>query len=106
MLLDRLFELYFCEGEDIGQVPVLLDAAREADMDVELVEEVMATDRDIEEVKKEIQLAHELGVQGVPTFVINQQHVLVGAQPAEVLAEALVQISQEPDFGSEMEEMG
>ncbi|MDA7946736.1 MAG: DsbA family oxidoreductase [Hyphomicrobiaceae bacterium] len=106
VVVDRLFELYFCEGEDIGQASVLLDAAREAEMDVELVEEVLATDRDIEEVKKEIQLAHELGVQGVPTFVINQQHVLVGAQPAEVLAEALVQISQEPDFGSEMEEMG
>ena len=106
VVVDRLFELFFCEGEDIGQDAVLLDAAREAEMDVELVEEVLATDRDIEGVKKEIQLAHDLGVQGVPTFIINRQHVLVGAQPAEVLADALVQISQEPDFGSEMEEMG
>lgn len=106
MVVDRLFELFFCEGEDIGQDAVLLDAAREAEMDVELVEEVLATDRDIEGVKKEIQLAHDLGVQGVPTFIINRQHVLVGAQPAEVLADALVQISQEPDFGSEMEGMG
>lgn len=106
VVVDRLFELFFCEGEDIGQDAVLLEAARDAEMDVELVEEVLATDRDIEGVKKEIQLAHDLGVQGVPTFIINRQHVLVGAQPAEVLADALVQISQEPDFGSEMEEMG
>ncbi len=106
VVVDRLFELFFCEGEDIGLDAVLLDAAREAEMDVDLVEEVLATDRDIEGVKKEIQLAHDLGVQGVPTFIINRQHVLVGAQPAEVLADALVQISQEPDFGSEMEEMG
>lgn len=106
VVVDRLFEIFFCEGEDIGQDSVLLEAAREAQMDVDLVEEVLATDRDVDEVKKEIQLAHELGVQGVPTLVINREHVLVGAQPAEVLADALVQISQEPDFGSEMEEMG
>ena len=102
-VVERLFELYFTEGEDIGETSVLLDAAREAQMDVDFVEEVLATDRDIDEVEKEIALAHELGVQGVPTYVIDQQHILVGAQCAEILADALVQISQEPDFGSEDE---
>jgi len=105
-VVERLFELFFCEGEDIGETSVLLDAAREGKMDVNFVEEVMATDRDIDEVEKEIALAHELGVQGVPTFVIDQQHLLVGAQRAEILADALVQISQEPNFGSEEEELG
>jgi len=102
-VVERLFELYFTEGEDIGETSVLLDAAREGQMDVDFIEEVLATDRDIDEVEKEIALAHELGVQGVPTFVIDQQHILVGAQSAEFLADALVQISQEPDFGSEEE---
>ena len=102
-VVERLFELYFCEGEDIGEISVLLDAAREGQMDTDLIEEVLATDRDIDEVEKEIALAHELGVQGVPTFVIDQQHLLVGAQRAEILADALVQISQEPNFGSEDE---
>ncbi len=106
VVVDRLFDLFFCEGEDIGQDSVLLDAAREAAMDVDLIEDALATDRDVDEVKKEIQLAQDLGVQGVPTFVINRQHVLVGAQPAEMLAEAIVQISQELDFGSEIEEAG
>jgi len=103
-VVERLFELFFCEGEDIGETSVLLEAAREGQMDVDYIEEVLATDRDIDEVEKEIALAHELGVQGVPTFVIDQQHLLVGAQRAEILADALVQISQEPNFGSEDEE--
>ncbi len=102
-VVERLFELYFTEGEDIGETSVLLDAAREGQMDVNLVEEVLATDRDIDEVEKEIAMAHDLGVQGVPTFVIDQQHLLVGAQRAEILADALVQISQEPNFGEEQE---
>ncbi len=102
-VVERLFELYFTEGEDIGEASVLLEAAREADMDVELVAEVLATDKDVDEVHKEIALAHELGVQGVPTFVLDQTHILVGAQRAEVLADALVQISEEPNFGDENE---
>ncbi|MHA1164203.1 MAG: DsbA family oxidoreductase [Alphaproteobacteria bacterium] len=103
-VVERLFELFFCEGEDIGETSVLLEAAREGQMDVDFIEEILATDRDIDEVEKEIALAHELGVQGVPTFVIDQQHLLLGVQRAEVLADALVQISQEPNFGSEDEE--
>ena len=99
--MERLFELYFTEGEDIGETMVLLEAAREADMDVELVAETLATDKDVDEVHKEIALAHELGVQGVPTFVIDKTHILVGAQRAELLADALVQISEEPSFGEE-----
>ena len=100
-VVEHLFELYFTEGEDIGELSVLLDAAREAKMDAELVEEMLATDRDVDAVKKEIELAHELGVQGVPTFIIDRTHILVGAQRAELLADALVQISQEPSFGDE-----
>jgi len=102
-VVERLFELYFTEGENIGETTVLLEAAREADMDVELVAETLATDKDVDEVHKEIALAHELGVQGVPTFVIDKTHILVGAQRAELLADALVQISEEPSFGEEDE---
>lgn len=100
-VVERLFELYFIEGEDIGQHSVLIDVAREAKMDADLVAEMIATDADKDQVEKEIALAQELGVQGVPTFVIANQYMLVGAQPAEQLAEALVQISQEPVFEGE-----
>jgi len=106
LVVDRLFELFFCEGEDIGETSVLLDAAREGRMDVDLVEQVLATEKDIDEVKKEIAMAHDLGVQGVPSFVFNQQHILVGAQSAEILADVLQQLSEELQFGSELDDMG
>jgi len=106
IVVDRLFELFFTEGEDIGEPSVLLDAAREGRMDVDLVEEVFATDKDIDEVKKEIAMAHDLGVQGVPTYVFNQEHILVGAQRAEILSDVLTQLSEEMQFGSEMGDMG
>lgn len=99
-VVERLFELFFLEGEDIGQHSVLVDVARETGMDADLVAEIIATDADKDQVEKEIALAQELGVRGVPTFVIANHYMLVGAQPAEQLADALVQISQEPVFES------
>ena len=39
-VVESLFELYFTEGEDIGETSVLLGAAREARMDTGLVEEI------------------------------------------------------------------
>lgn len=102
-LVERLFELFFIEGEDIGQNSVLVDAAREVNMDADLVADLIGTDKDIDKVEGEIALAQQMGVQGVPTFVVAKQHVLVGAQSAEILADVLTQISQEPNFGDEEE---
>lgn len=96
VVVERLFELYFTEGGDIGDHEVLADVAREADMDTDLVNEMLAGDADREQVQQEIALAQQLGVEGVPTFVIANRYMLVGAQPAENLTEALVQIAQEP----------
>ena len=104
-VVERLFELFFIEGEDIGQHSVLIDVAREADMDADLVAEMIATDADKDQVEKEIALAQQLGVQGVPTFVVANKYMLVGAQQAETLADALVQISQTPEFDEEEDDM-
>jgi predicted DsbA family dithiol-disulfide isomerase len=92
-VVDRLFELFFVEGEDIGEHSVLIDIAREAEMDVDLVAELIATDADKDKVEHEIALAQQLGVQGVPTFVLANQFMITGAQPAENLAEAIQEIA-------------
>lgn len=103
-VVERLFELYFQEGEDIGDPAVLVDVAREADMDAELVADTIVTETDVEQVEKEIALARELGVEGVPTFVIANRYMIVGAQQAEVLADAILQISQAPEPEDDGEE--
>lgn len=95
-VVERLFALYFTEGADIGDHDVLIGVSREADMDVDLVAEMIASETDRDKVQEEIELAQQLGVEGVPTFVIASRYMLVGAQPAENLAEALAQISQAP----------
>ena len=84
-MVEILFRRYFVDGEDIGRTDVLVDAAGEAGMDTSLVRDLFDKGADIDLVQREEQLARNLGVQGVPTFVINNQYALVGAQEAPQL---------------------
>jgi len=45
-----------------------------------------------------VRWAYQIGVTGVPTYVINNRYAIVGAQPYEAFKEALEQIAkQSPD---------
>ena len=84
-MVDILFRRYFEDGEDVGSHDVLLDAANEAGMDVDIVRDLLSKDADKELIRKEDALARQMGIQGVPSLVINSQWVLVGAQEPETL---------------------
>ena len=84
-MVDILFRRYFVDGEDVGSHEVLADAAAEAGMDTDIVLDLLARDADKELVRREDALAREMGIQGVPSFVINSQWVMVGAQEPETL---------------------
>ncbi|MEG2334533.1 DsbA family protein, partial [Chryseobacterium sp.] len=52
------------------------------------------------EVKHEIIEASQLGISGVPFFVINQKYGVSGAQPVETFKEAITQAYNESSFTS------
>ncbi len=84
-MVDILFRRYFEDGEDVGSHDVLLDAANEAGMDVDIVRDLLLKDADKELIRREDVMARQMGIQGVPSFVINSQWVMVGAQEPETL---------------------
>ena len=94
-MVEHLFKLYFIEGADIGDQEVLLDAARHVGMDMEILTGLMATDADTDLVEKEIALAREMGVQGVPCFLVANKYAVMGAEQPEVIAHALGLASEE-----------
>lgn len=79
-MVDILFRRYFTDAQDIGDRAVLLDAASEAGMDTDIVEDLLGRGVDAELIHREDALAREMGIQGVPSFVINEKWVMVGAQ--------------------------
>ena len=84
-MVDILFRRYFEDGEDVGSHAILLDAANEAGMDVDIVRDLLLKDADKELIRREDAMARQMGIQGVPSFVINSQWVMVGAQEPETL---------------------
>lgn len=86
---ERLLKAYFVEGEKIGREDVLLRLAEEAGVVRDRVKEVLDSDEFSEDVRMDIAEAGQIGVKGVPFFVIDRKYAISGAQPAEVFADAL-----------------
>src|SRR5713226_7661264 len=86
---ERLFRAYFSEGEPIGQAETLVRLAAEVGLDSAEAEAVLASDTYTADVRAEEQEARELGINGVPFFVVDRRYGVSGAQPADVLLQVL-----------------
>lgn len=95
-IVSALFRAYFKEGRNIGDPSVLADIAAGAGMDHTMVLRLLQSDADIDEVVAKDNVAREAGVNGVPTFVIADQHVAVGAQPAELWQQVIDEMLGKP----------
>ena len=92
-VVSRLFAAYFREGRDIGERVVLLDVAEGVGMDRAVIERLLNGDADREEVRARDAHARERGVTGVPTFVVAGRHAVPGAQPPELWARVIEELT-------------
>ena len=99
-LVERLFKDFFMEGANIGKHEVLIEAARDAGMDDSVVAALLATDKDRDEVAQEIAIAQQMGVTGVPCFIIDNKYAVMGAQGPEHIAGAIRQAAQMKEVGA------
>jgi predicted DsbA family dithiol-disulfide isomerase len=91
----RLMELYFTEGADLTDREVLVKAAADCGMDADLTRELLASDRDIDRVSAEVNEAKQMGIDGVPFYIIGGVLGVSGAQDPRYLAQAMDQAVQE-----------
>ncbi len=90
----QLFKRYFREGEDISDHDVLVDIAKTVGMDTEMVTRLLSTDANIEDIRAEDRKAREIGVQGVPCFIVGGTRALSGAQPTELWTQVIDEIRE------------
>ncbi len=93
---EALFQAFFTDLEDVGDVETLTNVAAEIGMDAELVGELLTKDDDKNTVREEILFFRNLGVNGVPCFIYNGQFAVQGAQPVEAHLKALNQAAKLP----------
>jgi predicted DsbA family dithiol-disulfide isomerase len=86
---ERLMRAYFTEGVAIGDREALVALAADIGLDPDEARAVLDGDAYADAVRDDETLAHRIGINAVPFFVLNRRYGVSGAQPAEILVQAL-----------------
>jgi predicted DsbA family dithiol-disulfide isomerase len=88
---ERLLAAYFTEGRVISDTDTLVELAAAVGVDPDRVRTALADGSFGSEVRADEREAIELGITGVPFFVLGRRYAVSGAQPADVMLQALEQ---------------
>lgn len=84
-VVEGLFSAYFVEGRELGDEKVLAEVAAAAGINKTRVESFLAGSEGAEEVSEAEIASQRIGLNGVPTFVLNGQPAFSGALHAELM---------------------
>ena len=94
-LVNRLFTAYFEGGQDIGNYDVLVSLAKAAGLDAEATLSALGSDVSLEAVLDLEDQGINMGIRGVPFFLLINKYAISGAQPPELWVDALPKIAAE-----------
>lgn len=92
---EALLKAYFIDGINVSDISQLVELGAEIGLKKEEVVAVLQSDKFTDEVKHDIQESKEIGVQGVPFFVLAGKYAISGAQPVSSFKDALKQSFEE-----------
>jgi predicted DsbA family dithiol-disulfide isomerase len=93
-LAHALFEAYFLEGRDVGNVDVLATIAARHGFDTDEAARLVRDDDELRQTREESAELAASGVHGVPFFVFDGRLAVNGAQPPDVLRGAIERAMQ------------
>lgn len=92
-----VFDKLYGEGQDIGNWEVLSDVARSVGLGANDMQRTVTSGAYSAALDAQMAKAQSLGLDGVPTYIINNRHVVVGAQPYEVFQRLLDEMKSGDD---------
>ena len=93
-VIEGLFYSYFIEGIDIGNVNELIKIAKQNNIFDKKTLNYLESDEDRKNLLAEESQARDLGINGVPCFIINKEYVLFGAQNTDKFLEIFYNFSK------------
>jgi len=94
-LKHALLTAYHTHGENPASRDVLARLAGEVGLDVERARQILASDEFSREVRQRVQHWQQLGINSVPSLIVNDRYLIQGGQPPEEFEQALRQIASE-----------
>lgn len=86
---EALFNAYFTEGKNIADHETLAELGEQIGLDKDEVAHTLKGNKYAINVNQDIAQAQQLGVRGVPFFVLDMKYGISGAQPVEAFTETL-----------------
>lgn len=96
-VVEEIMRMYFEDGGDIAGWDDLVEAAVRGGLEEGEVREWLESGRGGDEVDREVDEAREMGVVGVPKFIINGKFVVDGAHEVPAFLEQLALAKQDAD---------
>lgn len=91
----RFYAAHFTDGEVLSDADTIVRISEEIGLNGEEVRGVVENEKNTDKIEQDIGQAQQLGVQGVPFFLVNDKYSISGAQPVELFQQALHQIWEE-----------
>lgn len=88
-LKERLMSAYFTEGKVISDTDTLVSLAEDVGIDADVALRTLIDQTYAAAVRQDQQIASQIGISGVPFFVIDMTYGISGAQPTSVFVDAL-----------------
>lgn len=99
-VIDRLYQIYFSDGDSIANHDILKKAVLEVGMDEVEVENILTSSQFENQVRTDEAEANHLGIHAAPFFVIDDKYGISGAQPFETMVKALITIRSEENLAT------
>ena len=92
---ESVLKAYFTEGANTADHATLMQLGKDVGLDANEVKTMLDTDLYAAEVNHDIYEAQQVGVRGVPFFVLNNKYAISGAQESALFLQALTQVWSE-----------
>lgn len=101
-VMEAFFKAYFTDGVDLSVEQNLIRIATDAGLSVETATEVLADDAALAAIVFAEKKMQQLGITGVPFYIINNRYGVSGAQPTDSFVQAFKEIGAELTIGNEV----
>ncbi|KIA87945.1 DsbA family oxidoreductase [Kaistella jeonii] len=98
---EALFKAQLIEGKNIDDEATLIEIGKSISLNEEDIKNALVSDEFAAQVSKDMMLAQQMRISGVPFFVINDKYGVSGAQPSPVFSEVLEKSWEEFSAGDQ-----
>ncbi len=92
---EAVFKAYFTDLKDIGRLDVIYSVADEVGLDTAGLQQALEQDTYYPRLQQTTAMAHSMGINSAPTFIINKKYSVVGAQPTDAFRDILQKAASE-----------